>query len=295
MKRLALMLTVWALVGGACISAAQADEEGRKGKVIEGKFVRLVEKQISEREYLGVVVSPGEGKDAVTLLVPLRKTEEGRWVRLEELAGRARRLRPGQHVEVLYAVEEGQKWIRKIGGAPPREGTDESEGERPRGELAELARTVRRLQERLAKLERQVAELREANAALRRKVGETARPDRDRGEAQERREREGGEGRDRDRREGDQPRVRDGTVTGAFVKLVERNIGEAEHVCLLLRVPDKDEPVLLVIPNRRREGRIVRDPELMAAARKLKPGEKVKVAWVAERGDEQLWVRRIVR
>ena len=295
MKRLALVLTVWAVVGGACISTAQADEEGRKGKVIEGKFVRLVEKQIGEREYLGVVVSPGEGKEAVTLLVPLRKAEDGRWVRLEELAGRAKRLRPGQHVEVLYTVEEGQKWIRKIGGAPPREGTEASEGERPRGELAELARIVRRLQERLAKLERQVAELREVNAAPRRKLGEAARPDRERGEAQERREREGGEGRDRDRREGAQPRVRDGAVTGAFVKLVERNIGEAEHVCLLLRVPDKDEPVLLVIPNRRREGRIVRDPELTAAARKLKPGEKVKVTWVAERGDEHLWVRRIVR
>jgi len=169
----AALLAAWGLLaaerdtptvrGRALLAAAAAE---RDTPTVRGKFIRLIERRVGEKEYLGAVLAPLEGKHEVVVLFP----------RKSDLAGVVRRLDKGQKVGVRYVVEDGHKWairIEPIG----REG--EGEGQPT---LERLAGQVRRLSERVEKLEHQVKQLRAENARLRKAVGLEAEPEKDRPE-----------------------------------------------------------------------------------------------------------------
>ncbi len=85
---------------------------------------------------------------------------------------------------------------------------------------------------------------------------------------------------------------KEGVVQGSFVRLAEQKVGEQEYLAVLVKPADSEEPVMLLVPNRRTEqGQWVREPELAAAAGRLQAGQKLRVVWVAEGG--QKFVRRI--
>ena len=67
------------------VSVVQAEERPRAGE-LRGMFVRLTEKRVGERSYMGVVIKPLEGREPVTVLLSQK---------LEELVARARGLREG--------------------------------------------------------------------------------------------------------------------------------------------------------------------------------------------------------
>lgn len=274
---------VVALVGGMVLAA--------EGGTLRGAFVKRVEKQLGEVGYLGIVVRLAEGRGETTLLVPRRR---------EDLMKAARELREGQTVEVLYGVEEGQKWVRGIEVAREPEA-------RPQ-EAEELRRMVRQLLERVEKLEAQVKELREQLNKVR---GEgAARSDKEAGG------REGGEKKDSEkarpeaertdkpRGEGDRPGAerekggeaeadRTGEVRGAFVKLVEKRIGELEYLGVVVRPDGREEAMTLLVPKVRREDRMVNHEELSARARQLREGQRVEIGWRLAEG--QRWIQRLAR
>jgi len=80
---------------------------------LRGRFVRLAEQKLGRVEHLCVIVQPDERDAAVTLFVPMQRTERG-WVRDERIAGLARKLRAGQRVEVTWRRAEGQRFIVNI-------------------------------------------------------------------------------------------------------------------------------------------------------------------------------------
>lgn len=160
MARVALVMIGIVLVG----SAGPAARGQTRGEV-RGEFVRLVEKQVGDREFLGVVVNRFEGAGQATLLVPMRRTESGRVVRNEDLAAWARRLRPGTKVEIAYVVDGGQMFIKRGESAQQREG---------RG--GDLEAVVRKLQGRLQAMEKQIVQLREENRRLKHRLEESQTP-----------------------------------------------------------------------------------------------------------------------
>jgi hypothetical protein len=89
------MLTM--MMFGGLLSAEERDRNGSVG----GTFVRLVEREVGERGYMGIVIKPHERDDHVTVLVPRQR---------EELFQAARRLRAGQKVGVSFVTEAGHKW-----------------------------------------------------------------------------------------------------------------------------------------------------------------------------------------
>lgn len=157
-----------------------AEGDARTGGV-GGKFVRLEEKQVGEREYIAIVIEPAAGGEPVTVLFSRQQ---------KELLAAARKLEKGKRMEASYVIEAGQKWVKRMGfegmrGRPRRpegkeepkrdqprrpEGKEEPKRDQPRGEAAELRQLVKKLQARLAQLERQVVELKQQNARLK---GET--------------------------------------------------------------------------------------------------------------------------
>jgi hypothetical protein len=66
-------------------------------------FVRLVEREVGGRGYMGIVIKPFERDEHVTVLVPRQR---------EELWRAARRLQEGQEVGVSFVTEAGHKWIK---------------------------------------------------------------------------------------------------------------------------------------------------------------------------------------
>jgi len=146
---LTVVLTVTAL---AC--AVRAEGDRRRGEV-RGTFVKLIELQVGEREYVGVVVKPFEGKGEVVVLMSRQQ---------REILALARKLEKGQKVEIAYVTEEGHKWVKRLEAERRRESGQ--------GDLAELRKMIERMQARLKQLEREVVELREENARLRRKLAE---------------------------------------------------------------------------------------------------------------------------
>ncbi len=156
MARVALVMIVIGLVG--CVTQTA---RGQTRGEVRGEFVRLVEQQVGDREYLGVVVARFEGGGQATLLVPMRRTESGRVVRNEDLAAWARRLRPGTKVEIAYVVDDGQMFIRRAESAQQ----DERRGDG-------LEAMVRKLRTRLEEMEKQLARLREENNHLKHRLQE---------------------------------------------------------------------------------------------------------------------------
>ncbi len=87
------------LIFSGVLSAGQRDRNGSVG----GTFVRLVEQEVGERGYLGIVIKPHDRDDHVTALVPRQR---------EELLQAARKLQAGQKVGVSFVTEAGHKWIK---------------------------------------------------------------------------------------------------------------------------------------------------------------------------------------
>ncbi|MHC4244342.1 MAG: hypothetical protein ACYS3N_12785 [Planctomycetota bacterium] len=226
------------LIFSGVLLAGQRDRNGEVG----GNFVRLVEQEVGERGYMGIVIKPHDRDDHVTVLVPRQR---------EELLQAARRLETGQKVGVSFVTEAGHKWIKGM-EAERREVVEEGpEGRRrmnvrrevfryeddrerrqPRrpeyleqmqelkrilsSNLDRMAREFRELRGRLEQQERELQRLRAENERLRRQLQERGHQERERGrEVRIRREveerRENSEREDRARpRERDEGKAREG-------------------------------------------------------------------------------------
>ncbi len=216
-----------------------AEERDRDGSV-DGIFVRLVEREVGERGYMGIVIKPHERDDHVTILVPRQR---------EELVQAVRRLREGQNIGVSFVTEAGQKWVKGM-EAERREVVEEGlEGRRRMNvrrevlwyednqerrqagrpeyleqmqelkrilssSLDRMAREFRELRRRLGEQERELQRLRAENERLRRQLQERGSQEREQGrEVMERRENRERESLDRrrDRDEGNAREERSGS------------------------------------------------------------------------------------
>ena len=172
------------MVGLAVVLAgrnAVSAERDARTRIVTGRFVRLVERKVGDREYLGVLVRPLEGDDEVVVLMH----------RGSDLARAARGLRQDQRVSIRYVVEADHKWAQRIEAQRREVRRDRDEGDRDRrdrperrrdsdehhepqrrephperGELAELRAAVRRLEARVEQMERTIRELRHETARL---------------------------------------------------------------------------------------------------------------------------------
>ena len=172
-----------AAVLAAClaVTATPCAAEERTGE-LRGKFVRVTEKVVGDREYVGIVLQPLEKDAQVTVLFSRSKAD---------MLDLARRLRPGQKLEIAFVREGGHLWLKRIqaerlaGGAERAERRERAERaerverarrdrerpDRPRltsPELRELSAMIDRLQQGLQRIQREMNELREENARLRR-------------------------------------------------------------------------------------------------------------------------------
>ncbi len=104
MKKVCRILVLGVLAGlllGGMLLAEDRDRDGSVG----GTFVRLVERAVGERGYMGIVIKPHDRDDHVTVLVPRQR---------EELWQAARRLQEGQKVGVSFVTEAGHKFIKGL-------------------------------------------------------------------------------------------------------------------------------------------------------------------------------------
>ncbi len=232
-SRILFLSVLTVLLFSGMLSAEERERDGSVG----GTFIRIVEQEVGERGYMGIVIKPHDRDDHVTVLVSRR---------LEELWQAARRLQAGQKVGVSFVIEAGHKWVKGM-EAERREVVKEGpegrrrmnvrrevfryednrerrEARRPEyleqmqelkrilsSNLDRMAREFRELRGRLEKQERELQRLRGENERLRRQLQERGGPERERGrevrvrreveERRENREREEGERR-REREEG---------------------------------------------------------------------------------------------
>jgi len=106
-----------ALVFGGMIRA----EERGKGGAVRGTFVRLVEREVGERGYMGIVIKPFDSDDHVTVLVPRQR---------EGLVRAVRRLQEGQRIRVSFVSEGGHMWLRGMGAERREEVEERRDAER---------------------------------------------------------------------------------------------------------------------------------------------------------------------
>ena len=86
-----VMVGLVVLAGRSGVSA----ERDARTRTVTGRFVRLVERKVGEREYLGVLVRPLDSDDEVVVLVPRRGDLAHVARRLHQLAhGRGRQDQP---------------------------------------------------------------------------------------------------------------------------------------------------------------------------------------------------------
>jgi len=228
MKKIYRML-VLGMLAGLVFGGILWAEDGDRSGAVRGTFVRLVEREVGERGYMGIVIKPFERDDHVTVLVPRQR---------EELGQAARRLQEGQKVGVSFVTEAGHKFIKDM-RAERREFVEESpegrrrmsirrevlryEGDQERrgpkrpayleqmqelkrvltAHLDRMARQFRELRAHVEELERELRELRAQNERLKRQLRERSGPGRER-EMEVRRRRvveERREGREREERE----------------------------------------------------------------------------------------------
>lgn len=109
MKRHAGIAIVAAVLASVLSLSLPLEALAQEGQV-RGKFVRLTEKKVGEREYVGVVIAPEKGKEEVVVLMG----------RESKLLPKARKLGKGQQVEIAYVTEGKHKWVKRI-GAPAAE------------------------------------------------------------------------------------------------------------------------------------------------------------------------------
>jgi len=153
------------------MTVVQQAGEAREGKqrpgrgAVHGRFVGRKEVAFREKEYLGLVVQPGEDREPVVVLVG----------RNEKLMARAHRLQKGQRVGIGYVVEGGQKWVQGIEadwregehrGHERREHDEHRERDGWRAQAREIGELFERLVHRMEMLEANVKELQQQNARL---------------------------------------------------------------------------------------------------------------------------------
>ncbi|MHC4728048.1 MAG: hypothetical protein ACYS17_12565 [Planctomycetota bacterium] len=228
------------LMFGGLLLAEERDRDGSVG----GTFVRLVEREVGERGYMGIVIKPHDRDDHVIVLVPRKR---------EELLQAARRLREGQRVGVSFVNEAGHKWIKGMEAERREVVEEEPEGRRrmnvrrevfryednrqrreprrpeprePRrpeyleqmqelkriitSNLDRMAREFQELRTHIEKLERELQRLREENELLRRELHERVGSEREhKREVRIQIQREGREPEERERpRERNESRTR---------------------------------------------------------------------------------------
>jgi len=212
MKKVCRMLVLGVLAGLLFSGMLLAEERDRDGSV-GGTFVRLVEREVGERGYMGIVIKPFEivikpfeRDEHVTVLVPRQR---------EELWQAARRLQEGQKVGVSFVTEAGHKFIKGMEAerrerieerqegrkrvtirreVQRREGArEEREAKRPAhleqmqelkrilmAHLDGMAREFRELRTHVEELKRELQELRAENERLKRQLRERSGPERER-------------------------------------------------------------------------------------------------------------------
>jgi len=166
MKKVCRILVFGTLAGLMFSGILWAEERDRDGAV-RGTFVRLVEREVGERGYMGIVIKPFESDDHVTVLIPRRP---------EELGEAVRRLREGQEVRIAFVREDGQMWVREM-EAEQREVVEERpEGRRRvnvRREVLRFNEDVRERREarRPTRLEQMEGQLKEVVAGHLERMG----------------------------------------------------------------------------------------------------------------------------
>ncbi len=165
MKKMYRMLVLGVLAMLMFSGVLLAEERDRDGSV-GGTFVRLVEREVGERGYMGIVIKPFERDDHVTVLVPRQR---------EELWQAARRLQEGQEVGVSFVTEAGHKFIKGM-EAERREVVEEGpEGRRRVNVRREVIRLEgvreRREARRPAHLEQMEGQLKEVVAGHLERMG----------------------------------------------------------------------------------------------------------------------------
>ncbi len=231
-RRILVLSVLSMLIFSSVLWAEKRDRNGEVG----GNFVRLVEQEVGERGYMGIVIKPHDRDNHVTVLVPRQR---------EELLQAARRLQAGQKIGVSFVTEAGHKWVKGMEaerlevveeGPDGRRKTnvrrevfryeDDRERHQPRrpeyleqmqelkrilsSNLDRIAREFRELRGCVEAQERELKRLREENERLRRELRERAGSARERErEVRVRIQREGRERQERERpRERDEGRVR---------------------------------------------------------------------------------------
>ncbi len=166
MKKVSRMLVLVVFAGLVFGGMVRAEDGDRNGEV-SGIFVRLVERAVGERGYMGIVIKPFERDDHVTVLVPRQR---------EELWQAARRLQEGQKIGVSFVTEAGHKWIKGM-EAERREVVEERPAGRRRVRVRrEVVRRdederERREAERPAHLEQMEGQLKEVVAGHLERMG----------------------------------------------------------------------------------------------------------------------------
>jgi len=166
MKRMYRML-VLGVLAGLLFGGMLLAEDGDRSGAVRGTFVRLVEREVGERGYMGIVIKPFESDDHVTVLIPRRP---------EELGEAVRRLREGQEVRIAFVREDGQMWVREM-EAEQREVVEERpEGRRRvnvRREVLRFNEDVRERREarRPTRLEQMEGQLKEVVAGHLERMG----------------------------------------------------------------------------------------------------------------------------
>ena len=236
-SKILLLSVLSMLIFNGVLSAEQRDRNGQ----VQGNFVRLVEKEVGERGYMGIVIKPHDRDDHVTVLIPRQR---------EELWKAARRLKAGQKIGVSFVTEAGHKWIKGMETERREVVEDDSHGRRktnvrrevfryeddrerhqPRrpeyleqmqelkrilsSNLDRIAREFRELRGRLEQQERELNRLRAENERLRRELREKDGSAREREreiriqiqrEGRQREDRERPRERDEDRARGERPK-----------------------------------------------------------------------------------------
>ncbi|MHC4604377.1 MAG: hypothetical protein ACYS6W_13720, partial [Planctomycetota bacterium] len=134
MKKQCTILMLGLLVAAVFTGILWAEREREEGEV-RGTFLRHAEREVGERGYLAIVIKPVESDDHMTVLVP----------RKEDFLHAARMLQEGDKVEIVFVVEEGQRWLKRIEAERRRESIERRrvETERRREDIEER-RDVRR-------------------------------------------------------------------------------------------------------------------------------------------------------
>ncbi len=121
MKKLCKTLILIALPAMTFGGMSAAEERGTV-RQMRGTFIRLVEQQVDEQGYLGIVIKPLDSDDHVTVLVPREN---------EDLRVAARQLREGQPVGIAFAGEGPNNWLRRMEAGRQRDRAQENvEGQR---------------------------------------------------------------------------------------------------------------------------------------------------------------------